>query len=297
MPRAFGEANLRWIGLLLALGLTAAGKAFAGTPFPVRETCAVGGERFTYITTGSYTIFGLRPDGRPYGSWTFPLALPVCPKNGLVMYRDFTKAELARLPALLSSPDFQALRSADTPYYRAAWLQHALGGDVEAEAWLLLYAVWETDGDLERQARYSTAFVAAAAQAPRHVDQLTWLALQVRAVNALRELGRFDEAAQMLTSLPRDALTAPPKPPINPEGKPRDEEADRAAWREFMDKLAVVIARGDRSKEPLDLLATDIAAQLCLGADEVSPRTDTQCSAPPLAEAVAALKAERDKYK
>lgn len=298
MPRAFGEANLRWIGLL-AVGLTLAfsSEALAGTPFPVREKCAVGGERFTYISTASYTIFGLRPDGRPYASWTFPLALPVCPKNGLVMYRDFTKDELVRLPALLTSPDFQTIRASDTPYYRAAWLQHALGGDAESQAWLLLYAVWESDDAPERQARYAAAFTEAASKVPQRANDLEWLALQIRAVNALRELGRFDEAAKTLVALPRDALTAPSTPPPNPTDAPEDDAERRAYWRDFMDKMAIVIARGDLSKEPLDLLSTDTAAGLCLGSDGVPPRTDAQCSMPPLAEAVAAMKAERDKYK
>jgi hypothetical protein len=280
----------------LGVGLCLPAAAWAGSPMQIKERCAVGGQRFTYVTTGSYTIYGHRPDGRPYGSWTFPLNLPTCPKNGLVMYRDFSPDERARLPALLASPDYLALRKEETQYYRAAWLERALGGSEATAAWLLLNATWETDKEAARHGRYQSEFVTAAARAPRQPESLDWLALQIRAINALREQGKFEQATTTLKDLPRQSLDPrPAPPPSNPEGKPVDDEESRAYWRDFISKLDGVIARRDSGKEPLDLLPVDLAAQLCAGAsldEDAPPRTDVLCGQSPIVEAVAKLKAE-----
>eukprot|EP01041_Mallomonas_annulata_P020906 gene20906-40825_t len=133
-----GVRRARRLGALAASAALLAGHAVAGTPVAEKQVCPVGGERFTHQTTASYTTFGQRPDGKPYGSWVFPVTPPQCPKNGLVMYRAFAKAELARLPVLLADPVFVELRQTQTPYYRAAWLEHQLQPRSPATAWLLL---------------------------------------------------------------------------------------------------------------------------------------------------------------
>jgi hypothetical protein len=51
--------------------------------------CPVGGEKFKYMVLMSITQWGALPDGMPIGSGYFPTQPPQCPKNGLVMYRDF----------------------------------------------------------------------------------------------------------------------------------------------------------------------------------------------------------------
>jgi hypothetical protein len=56
----------------VALIFSAAPAAHAGMPYTRSMTCAVGDEKFNFTTTGSYTVFGRRPDGKPYGSWHFP---------------------------------------------------------------------------------------------------------------------------------------------------------------------------------------------------------------------------------
>lgn len=287
---------MRWIGVAalgVMLGLPVA--AQAGLPVIAKETCAIGGERFTYTTSASYTIFGHHPDGRPYGSWTFPAELPICPQNGLVMYRDFTPDELTRLPALLASPEFLALRKTETSYYRAAWLERALGGSPANIAWLTLNAVWQSDDDLPRQHRYDQAFLDAVGHVPQEPDSLSWLALQVRAVNALREMGRFDEAAAALKAVPQAALAPRPIPPSDPDGDAKDKEKSRANWRAFLEKLAAPIARRDASKEALDLLPVTIAAHLCTNRGQTPPRADPLCASAPIAEEIARFKAERDR--
>lgn len=273
-----------WTALALLIAVPCA--AQAGMAMKVKETCAVGGERFTYITTPSYTIFGQRPDGKPYGSWTFPMALPVCPKNGLVMYREFSKDELARLPALIASAEYVALRPAETPYYRAAWLARALDPKANDHAWLLLSASWEADEEPAKKARYQAEFVAAAEAAPAKPDDLSWFALQVRAINARRELGRFDEAAAALKALPRDALEARPTKTSEASDAERDEE-NRQGWRKAVADLERAIARRDASSEPLDMIPKDLAAAYCVGVPDHMPRReDPYCASPELADAI-----------
>lgn len=80
---------MKKLGLVL-LALALPTPTFAGFPVSQRMTCAIGGERFTFTTTPSYSIWGGRPDGRPFGSWHFPLDLPECPSNRLILYKDFT---------------------------------------------------------------------------------------------------------------------------------------------------------------------------------------------------------------
>lgn len=69
---------MRYAFILVSIVAAAAAAlpAAAGIPVRQRMTCPIGGEAFTYNTTASYTTFGSRPDGKPYGSWIFPLALP-----------------------------------------------------------------------------------------------------------------------------------------------------------------------------------------------------------------------------
>ncbi|HYC05809.1 MAG TPA: hypothetical protein VED40_21125 [Azospirillaceae bacterium] len=257
---------MRHIGatLLAALLTLAPGPAGAAMSAPVEITCPVGGERFTFTDTPSYSTWGTRPDGKPFGSWDFPLPIPECPGNGLVLYKDFSPAEIKRLRQIADQPGYRALRG-ETTYYRAAWLTRELeGGGLEA-AWRLLQASWQADGAPERKARYQREFVEAAAALPAAPDSLDWLALQGRAANALRELGEFDRAARLLAGLPPRPLDRP--------------GADTAGWRAYFDKLAAAVARRDARPAPPDMVPAAEAALLCLQAAERpgSPR-DPHCA-------------------
>ncbi|MFP5296992.1 MAG: hypothetical protein ACLGG3_06675, partial [Alphaproteobacteria bacterium] len=63
------------LAALAAAATGAAAPASAATPLTQTMTCPIGGASFTHITTGSDSVSGERPDGKPYGSGTFPAAL------------------------------------------------------------------------------------------------------------------------------------------------------------------------------------------------------------------------------
>ncbi|MCL9998278.1 MAG: hypothetical protein NBV68_02760 [Erythrobacter sp.] len=265
---------------------TLAAPAHAGIAYDTEETCPVGGEKFTYTTTASYTVFGQRPDGKPYGSWRFPLAMPECPSNALVVYREFKPEEIPALAALVASPEYQAMRG-ETQYFRASWLSARLEPDDRAgAAFLLLQASWEADEDPALKARYQRAFAEAAEKIAPEAEYLDTLALRFRLANARRELGEFDAARAALDSLPLAALDVP---------EPTDRNADYAVRKNAENRrfllvqaaaLRKVIEAGDTSSTPLDLMGADFAGNACadlIEADAAAPLPE-RCNDPKVRE-------------
>ncbi|HYD39061.1 MAG TPA: hypothetical protein VEA60_15695 [Allosphingosinicella sp.] len=237
-----------------ALALAAA-PAAAGVPVTETMTCPIGGGSFAFTTTASYSTYGERPDGKPYGSWTFPLALPECPDNGLVLYKDYTPEEVARLEPLVASEAYQALRKEDTPYYRAYWLMKAMGLGPERYLWALLQAGWEAEPRPELRARYLAELAEASAAVPPRPADLNWIGMEGRAINALREIGRFDEASERLARVPLAGLDMAGE---------SQEAKSRRAWHGYFTSLKAVIGRRDSSVEPLEMLPRTVAFGRCL---------------------------------
>lgn len=240
-------------------GLTAlyALPARTAEPYETYRVCPIGEETFPHVSPRSYTTWGQRPDGKPYGDWDFPVAPPVCPGNGLVMFRAFKPAELRALEPLIASDEYRAMAERETPHYRAAWLAGKLDPKGYERARLLLSATWEADGDADLRARYQREFIEAVAALPFHKLRLEWFQLQGRAINARRELGRFDEAEARLRALPMASLRYA-------QGERAAET--RAGLREYLAKLEAVIARKDASAEPVDMIPLEAAVRRCLAA-------------------------------
>lgn len=230
--------------LAAALLALPAAPALAGFPVTRSMTCPIGGERFDFTTTGSYSIFGTRADGKPYGSWTFPLALPECPGNGLLIYKEFEPNELERLRPIIESADYRALRAQDeTPYYRLSWLLGRMEAPRERVLWALVNATWEPADDSPRRMRYLGELAAAALAESGPPPDLAGYALRAYGINALRELGRFEEAGALLARTPLE--------PLGPEGNlTGSEPRNRAGWLEHYGKLRTAVARRDRSVAP-----------------------------------------------
>lgn len=257
--------------LALVLAAAVATPAHAGFPVESEETCPVGGETFTFTTTGSYSIFGQRPDGKPFGSWVFPLALPECPSNGLVVYREFTPEEIPALTALVLSPEYQALKD-ETPYFRAAWLAARMdAADPERAVFLLLSATWEADGLPVLKPRYQREFVAAASAMAFDPSNLDSLFLRYRLANAHRELGEFAAAEAVLDRLPLAALdVSVPTGDDVPYETVRDARSRRFLF-EAIPLMRKVIAAGDTSPDPLEMMRDNQAAARCADLIEADP--------------------------
>ncbi len=257
--------------LALVLAAMVAAPASAGFPVQSEETCPVGGEKFTFTTTGSYSIFGQRPDGKPFGSWVFPLALPECPSNALAVYREFTPEEIPALTALVLSPEYQALKD-ETPYFRAAWLAARMdAADPEGAVFLLLSATWELDGLPVLKTRYQREFVAAASAMAFDPSNLDSLFLRYRLANAHRELGEFASAEAVLDSLPLAALdVSVPTGDDVPYETARDARSRRFLF-EAIPLMRKVIAAGDTSPDPMEMMGDDQAAARCADLIEAEP--------------------------
>jgi hypothetical protein len=194
---------MRFLFLAAAIAALASPPAGAQTAAPAAPavrtlTCPIGGGSFTFTAVAPPLVTGERPDGRPYGNVSFPLKLPECPDNGLVFYKDYDAAEVAKLEGLVSSEAFQALRKEDTQYYRAYWLMREMGEPPERYLWALLQASWEAEGRPELRKRYLAELAESSAKVPPRPKDLGWIGMEGRAINALRELGRFDEATARL---------------------------------------------------------------------------------------------------
>jgi len=256
--------------VLAAVGLA---PASATTMFPQQFTCPMGGDVFEDYVIGSYSSFGQRPDGRAYG--TLPvLPLVECPGNGFLLFEDaFTPEEIALLTPLVGSAEYQAMRQGETPHHRAWWLMRALGREPEQLASALLVASWESDDDLARRVWYQRAFLEATAGiAP---DSDGWLLYQLRAANALRELGQFGDASALLARI--GASNAWP-----------EDEDEREGARYLLEGLRPLVADRNPHPELTNLIPTMIAAERCMGeTSALSPAERVACAEPDNVEAIA----------
>jgi hypothetical protein len=259
-------------------------------------TCPVGGEAFQGPALMHYSTFGSKPDGEPNGSIAFPILRPECPGNGLIIYDRFSPEAVTKLTPFVASDAYKAMRGRETSYYRAYWLAKQIG-DPQAP-WLLLSAWWEAKNkaDAALVQRYGTLFVEAVAALPVDATSAESVALRARAANALRELGRYDEAERVRAAIVIDPAMG---------GADDNGKRKREGWSRFVAKLAAPIARHDPSRQPIDLMVPRQAAWRCIATETANPETpppapltpfETQyCAAPEMAaEIVKVRKANAD---
>lgn len=269
--------HYRHLGLLLAVAAATlpAQPASAGFPQPATAKCPVGGESFSYMTTAAYSIWGYRPDGKPYGSWPFPLELPKCPGNGLVIFDEFGKEETERLKTLVESVEYREMRDKETSYFLAAWLMERLGRPAIDVAWMTIQASWQADGQPELKKRYQGLYVDRIGALPKSGDPVGWLVMQARAVNGLRELGRFDEAKALLRSLDLKPLGAPVPASQAPEAGRGTEDAERKrVLLDHFGKLDALVEARNPASEPLTMIPSSEAGQRCRHGGESLSRAD-----------------------
>lgn len=262
----------RWIGGTAFLTILLLGPARATTVVEEKFVCPVGGEKFKAMAIASYSSWGQRPDGRAYG--TLPI-YPIieCPKNGMLLIDEkFTDAELQVLNTVVPSAEFQAMRAAETPHYRAWWLKSKIGRDRYEQASMLLQATWETDKDFNRKVRYQAEFVALATGLPRDADHGdAWLFYNLRAANGLRELGYFDKALSLLDRVDK------------PQFMPKDSE-DAEGARFLISALRTLATESNPVSEPANMIPEQAAALRCeQPTPPLSPSEISACDKPELA--------------
>ncbi|HEY0113916.1 MAG TPA: hypothetical protein VGB59_12320 [Allosphingosinicella sp.] len=283
---------MRILALALAGAAALSAPAFAA-PAARQMKCPVGGATFSFTPGEPVSVYGERPDGRPYGLAKV-LPLPECPGNGLVLYKDYEAEEVAKLEPLVASEAYQGLRKGDTQYYRAYWLMREMGLEPQRYLWALLQASWEADGDPELRKRYLAELAEASGKVPASLDDLNWIGMEGRAINALRELGRFDEAKARLAKVPLQKLDV--KMPTGEAATPQAmaHVRTRRGWLAFFQGMKPVLERQDGSLEPVDLLPRNVALTRCAeAADKLDERGRAFCEKE--AEAVEQLRLARAK--
>lgn len=236
-------------------------------------TCPVGGQRFRTGMSTMYSVMGRRPDGKPYSELPFPLPIPECPDNGLVIFASFTPAETVELAKWVATPVYQAMRKTESPFYRAYWLAMKIHRPEADALEQLLPAIWaakQEDGNDPRRprtTRYQRVLVDAVDALPPTVplDDRIWL--QGQAANALREMGKFGAAEKM-----------------RERGEAAIAQTTRPALAVYLQKLKAVIARRDRSDDPLDMIPDVQAAIICKRAPRADAFDRAYCAQPKIAE-------------
>ena len=270
-----------WVraGCVAFFGFLASTHAIATTYATEEFECPIGGEKFKAQVVVSNITFGQRPDGRRYG----PLPIyPIveCPGNGFLLFaEDFTQEELAILSDVIETPKYIAMRSTDTPHYRAWWLLSQIRSEPVPQLNLLIQATWESDKNWKRKIRYQAEFVNITLKLERSEQNSDdWFWLNLRAINAMRELGYYQEALNRLELVVAD------------KNLPTDPEA-AANGKFFGSELRSLIEEENPAPEPANLIPTEQAKFRCVR-PLLFPLTDVEsatCQSSNVQEAIAAF--------
>lgn len=255
----------------LALAQTASEEKSEG--FHVMEfTCPLGGEKFKQ-DVGYYSLPMVRfADGSWLGDVGIDAQIPKCPNNALVLVPDYdrmsgselaytrlTPAQTAKLGALVDDPAYRAL-AAKTKHERALWLAGQLGLP-EATRWHLLQRLTWTATDPAERKRLVARFAAEGpALSAGFTDWKEQFLAHYMQANALRELGRFEEASLAL----RNAVERMPAEAGLKSPDDANEIANSAA------NLQEVIEAKDDDRFPIGLSSEKWRSRAC-GGGELPP--------------------------
>lgn len=261
---------LAFIMLLALVGTASAKKAEAPVEYDKRSfTCPVGGKSFTQkVGYSSFPLITLT-DGSWLGDQEIGVQVPVCPDNGALLLPDFEEmteddpnnvdyvsysaADLAKLPGLIANPEYLA-RKADGAYAQAYWLATQLGRPALGRFHYLQRATWAAR-DVALRKKLVTVF---ATDGPALIDAMAASEIQrvhyrTFIVNALRELGRFDEATALLDKMTASVLT-----PMQ-----GDDPDNIYGPEEFAPEMRLAISEKDDGRFPAEMLDRRMVGDIC----------------------------------
>lgn len=257
--------------------------------YDVRQfTCPIGGKQFSQEV--GYSAFPLitLPDGSWLGDTEIGVQIPVCPDNGLViipdltlmaasegdqlLYTGYSSEERSKLTALIADPTYQTLKN-DGPYAQAWWIADQLKRPAQDRFFMLQRSTWATTDPAKRKhlvARF-------AKEGPAIIDAMDGSDedkhfLRMYIVNALRELGQFNEALILMNNLRHNGQ------PIEQQSTP-DSLIDT---KEETDPMRLAIAQKDDGRLPAELLPSRLLNEVCDNKLEIfygptSPSTMAAC--------------------
>ncbi len=181
----------RGVLAIAVLALSALCAAHAATEGEEDFICPVDGVAFTQKLPPAGTALGYMLDMQPFGDIQTPAPLPVCPRNGFVIYKDtFSAAEMDKAIAVLGQPEY---KKAPT-HYRAYLLMQKIGEPLESQLRMLQEASWNGPDSYREQVLRLLAPVLAQ---DKLTDKARLHHLLLKA-EFERRLGRFAQAQQTL---------------------------------------------------------------------------------------------------
>lgn len=264
---------------------------------PVSFTCPVGGEKFRQVIDTMGYPLEFWPDGGNPGSEWSDVELPECPSNGLVLMtryqheegdsqEPYSAAEIARLPALIASPEYRA-QLKDSRATRLLWLAERLGRPAAQRYHLLQRAAWvaKTPEDrkrwMARIASESDALIASPGFPPAFAAQV-----EVFAVNALRETGQWEAALSRIGALAARQAARFATKPRNPHVFDPSQDGSH-----YLHRMRAVILEKDDDPHPIGMMGERWASAVCRDLREVGARSKPAANT---ARGCARRKAEKD---
>lgn len=156
---------------------------------------------------------------------------------------------------MISRSEYRAL-DAEAQYYRLHWLLREMGSPPLQHLWALVQAGWQVHEGSAVRNRYLAEFALQMAALPAEPANPVEFAMRGRWLNALRELGRFDEEAALLARTSLEPLRRPTQD--------EQERRERSSWLEYYGMLGRLIERRDSAAEPLDSISSREAIGLCI---------------------------------
>lgn len=174
--------------------------------------CAIGGESFKSLSFVIYSTFGRHLDWEPISYMRFPIPLPVCPGNGLVVTKeDYGKEELEKLKKVIESKPYKDIYAQKhATYYLFAKIKELNEEKFDDYWWLYLNATWEADNckDKVRYKEYALETISAGTKRLAELkesEELYWV-LKIVTAEMYRRIGDFKSAQELVDKFGKPSL-------------------------------------------------------------------------------------------